>query len=44
VAGANSAGVPVAWVNRSARPRPPQVSLWAEVVGLAELADLLSTG
>ena len=44
VAGANSAGVPVAWVNRFARPRPPEVSLWAEVAGLAELADLLKTG
>lgn len=44
VAGANSVGVPVAWVNRSARPRPPRVSLQAEVASLAELADLLKTG
>ena len=44
VAGAGNAGIPVAWVNRSARPRPAKVSLWAEVASLAELADLLKTG
>jgi 2-haloacid dehalogenase/putative hydrolase of the HAD superfamily len=44
VAGASNAGVPVAWVNGSARPRPPEVSLWAEVASLGELADLLKTG
>jgi 2-haloacid dehalogenase len=44
VAGANNAGISVAWVNRSARPRPAEVSPWAEVASLAELADLLKTG
>lgn len=44
VAGANSAGIPVAWVNRSARPRPPEVCLRAEVASLSELADLLEAG
>ena len=43
VAGANRAGILMAWVNRSARPRPAEV-LRAEVASLAELADLLKTG
>lgn len=43
VAGADNAGIPVAWVNRSARPRPAEACLRAEVASLAELADLLKT-
>jgi 2-haloacid dehalogenase len=44
VAGANRAGIPVAWVNRSGQRRPPDVTLRAEVVGLTELADLIRSG
>jgi 2-haloacid dehalogenase/putative hydrolase of the HAD superfamily len=41
VAGANGVGIPVAWVNRRARPRPARTHLWAEVAHLGELAELL---
>jgi FMN phosphatase YigB (HAD superfamily) len=42
VAGANRAGVPVAWLNRSAGIRPAEATLWAEVTDLYELAELLT--
>ncbi len=42
VAGANAAGVPVAWVNRSRSQRPQGVELWAEVVDLVDLAGRLA--
>jgi 2-haloacid dehalogenase/putative hydrolase of the HAD superfamily len=44
VAGATRAGIPVAWLNRSARQRPAGVELWAEVADLWELADVLEAG
>ena len=41
IAGANALGVPVAWVNRSGRDLPADMTLWAQVENLIELADLL---
>ena len=41
VAGANRLGIPVAWVNRSARRAHDQAALWAEVADLVTVATLL---
>lgn len=41
VAGASDLGIRVAWVNRTARQRPPGISLWAEVADLLELVALV---
>ena len=41
VAGANGVGIAAAWVNRSGRPRPAGMPVWAEVADLAALADRL---
>jgi 2-haloacid dehalogenase/putative hydrolase of the HAD superfamily len=40
VGGANALGIPVAWVNRHARPRPPHASIGYEIT---DLRDLLPT-
>jgi 2-haloacid dehalogenase/putative hydrolase of the HAD superfamily len=42
VAGANVLGIPVAWVNRRARPRPPHLLIEHEISDLRDLLPVLS--